>query len=96
MKSILVAALGLSFACASTLSSGAPAGTAQADSSCAPAVADSGTTVYSRPDGDSAPVATLRDKTQLCADSNTVGFGFRKVKLSNGKEGYVAESSLSI
>jgi hypothetical protein len=91
MKSILVAALGLSFACASTLSSVAPAGIA---GSCVPATANGPATVYSRPDGNSERVAALPDHTQVCADSDVVGFGFRHVKLSNGKEGYVAESDL--
>lgn len=95
MRSILVAALGLSLACASTLSSAAPAGSAQADS-CSPATADRGTTVYSGPDGNSNPVATLSERTQVCAASTSAGFGFRHVKLSNGKEGYVAESDLNI
>jgi hypothetical protein len=92
MKSILVAALGLSFACASMMSSAGPAGTAAA--SCSPATANPGATVYSRPDTTSNPVAALADRTQVCADSEVVGFGFRHVKLSNGKEGYVAAEDL--
>jgi hypothetical protein len=30
----------------------------------------------------------------VCAGTSTVGFGFRRVKLPNGAEGYVPESAL--
>ncbi len=95
MKSMLVVALGLSFACASTLASSSPAGAARSDS-CAPTMADKGAIVYSGPDSTSNPVATFSEQTQVCADQASVGFGYRHVKLGNGKEGYVAETSLSI
>ena len=93
MKSILAAALGLSFACASMTSATAPAGTAQA-AACSPATANPGATVYSRPDSTSNPVAALGANSKVCAESEVVGFGFRHVKLSDGREGYVAESDL--
>jgi hypothetical protein len=96
MKSILiVAALGLSSACASTMSSGAPARTAQAGP-CSPALANPGTIVYSRPDSTSDTVATIAGRTQVCADSESVGFGFRHVKLESGRDGYVSETELSL
>ncbi len=93
MKSILVVALGLSFACASMTSAAGPAGTAQA-AACSPATANPGATVYSRPDSTSNPVAALGSRTQVCAESEVVGFGFRHVKLNDGKEGYVADADL--
>ena len=90
MRLILAAALGLSFACATA----SPAPTAQAGS-CAPATADRGTVVYSRPDSTSAPIATLSASTHVCADSEQVGFGFHHVKLDDGREGYVADRDFS-
>ena len=96
MRSILAAAaLGLSFACASTgavSSGGAVAGTE--GGSCAPATASKGAVIHASPDGTSEAVATLSSQSRVCADSGVVGFGFRHVKLPDGKEGYVAESDL--
>ena len=90
MKSILVAALGLSFACASMGPSVAPASNAEAG--CTPASLAGGTVVYSRPDSTSNPIATVSANSKVCAGSDAVGFGYRRVKLSDGKEGFVAES----
>lgn len=92
MRSILVAAIGLSFACASMNSAGAPA--ASGEAGCAPASLAGGAVVYSRPDSSSSPIATVSDRSRVCAGTDTVGFGYRKVKLDNGKEGYAAESDL--
>ena len=91
MRSMLAVALGLSFACAGMNASGS--GTAQAGS-CAPASVNQGAIVYTSPDSSSAPVANLKAATQVCADSDSIGFGYRHVKLSDGREGYVAESDL--
>ena len=90
MRSLLVLALGLSFACAGMSASGS--GTAQA--SCAPTTTNKGVVVYSAPDGASSPIANLKPASQVCADSNTVGFGYRHVKLADGREGYVHEEDL--
>ncbi len=88
MRLVLVTALGLSFACATTMSTAAPAG------SCAPATAGLGTTLYARPDSASDPIVAFKERTQVCADSEIVGFGFRHVKLNDGREGYLAASDL--
>jgi hypothetical protein len=96
MKSLFaVAALALSFACAGTSasSSSAPMASGQG-AACSPTTAGSGTIVYSRPDATSAPIATLSSRTQLCADADAVGFGFRHVRLGNGQEGFVADNDL--
>ena len=90
MRSLLVVALGLSFACAGMNASGS--GTAQA--SCSPATTNKGVVVYSRPDGSADPIANLKPASQVCADSETVGFGYRHVKLADGREGYVEASDL--
>ena len=91
MKLIAAVALALAFGCATTTSPGA---SAARDNSCTPAVAALGTTVYSRPDSTSTPVADLQGRTQVCASANSVGFGYRHVKLSDGREGYILEDSL--
>jgi len=90
MKAILVAVLGLT-ACATT-SSGT--GTTAQAGSCSPATANGGTIVYSQPDINSSRVASLSNKARVCADSDAIGFGYRHVRLDNGKEGYVADSDL--
>ena len=90
MKIVLAAALGL-FACATA----SPAPTAQ-EGACSPATASRGAIVYSRPDNTSRPIATLSSSGQVCADAESVGFGFRHVKLGDGRDGYVADSELSI
>lgn len=90
MRSMLVVALGLSFACAGMNASGS--GTAQ--SACSPTTTNKGVVVYSSPDSASSPIANLKPASQVCADSDTVGFGYRHVKLADGREGYVAEGDL--
>jgi hypothetical protein len=59
-------------------------------------VARRGTAVYDRPDAAvSAQTARLDEDTPVCASTDSKGFGFRLVKLANGKSGYVEESNLS-
>jgi hypothetical protein len=87
MRLLLAAALGLA-ACATA----SPAPTAQ--QSCAPTTAPAGTMVYSAPDQASDLVTRLERNSQVCADSASVGFGYRHVKLANGQEGYVADGDL--
>ena len=91
MKAILVvAALGLA-ACATMSSEN---GTTAQAGSCSPATVNGGAIVYSQPDVNSNRVASLSNKARVCADPDAVGFGYRHVKLDNGKEGYIAESDL--
>jgi hypothetical protein len=101
MKTLCALLLAVTCACATGSSS---SGNAQASASkpdaqsCSPmipAVAYRGTDLYEGPDSSFAPFATLKDDTPVCASANTAGFGFRRVKLANGKTGYVAENSLS-
>ena len=66
--------------------------------SCAPlaaAMADRGTTLYSSPDSTSAPVTTLAIDTRLCASSSAAGFGFRRVRLSDGRDAYAPADHVS-
>ena len=70
-----------------------------ADQSCGssfvPAVAGTDTDVFARPDSTSAIVGVLNTRATVCADPSTAGFGFRRVRLANGRDGYVPESALS-
>ena len=94
MRLLLLSALPLAIACATAGTAGA--GSAGDARSCSAATADRGAVVYVRPDSTSDAVTTLADRAQLCADPSTVGFGFRHVKLGDGREGYVAEDQLSL
>ena len=52
--------------------------------------------MYDRPDSAvSAPMATFDADTRVCASTDSRGFGFRLVKLANGKSGYVEDANLS-
>lgn len=66
--------------------------------SCAPlvpAVAFEGTAVHSGPDRTSEVVVTLEKKTAVCAAVTAQGFGFRRVKLMNGTEGFIRVSDFT-
>jgi hypothetical protein len=102
MKALCALSLAATLACATGSSSnGASAGgSTNVDAqSCSPmilAVARRGTAVYDRPDAAvSARTARLDEDTPVCASTDSKGFGFRLVKLANGKSGYVEESNLS-
>jgi hypothetical protein len=49
-----------------------------------------------RPDSTSDTVARIADRTPVCADPDSVGYGFRHVKLENGRHGYIADTELSL
>jgi len=102
MKALCAVLLAITCACATGSSSST--GTTQASASkpdtqsCSPmipAVAYRGTDLFEGPDSSYAPFTTLKEDTPVCASSGTAGFGFRRVKLANGKTGYVTENSLS-
>ena len=103
MKALCALSLAATLACATGSSSNASGsgGSAGADAqSCslpmAPAVARRGTAVYDRPDfAVAVPTTRLGEDTPVCASTDSRGFGFRLVKLANGKSGYVEESNLS-
>lgn len=58
------------------------------------AVAARGTAVREAPDGTSGLVATLNDRTPVCASNDSRGFGYRRVRLADGRTGFIEESSL--
>jgi hypothetical protein len=37
----------------------------------------------------------LNTNATVCADPSSAGFGFRRIRLANGKDGYVPETVLS-
>ena len=99
MKVVLGLVLAIAAGCATT-SSNPPSTSgqkldAQACSPLLPAVARQGADVYATPDSNSAPIATLKPDTAVCASDTTHGFGLSRVKLSDGRTGYVEENSLS-
>ena len=66
--------------------------------SCAPlvpAVAFEGSAIYAGPDRTSEIVITLEKRTPVCASAAAQGFGFRRVKLVNGTEGFIRVSDFS-
>jgi hypothetical protein len=100
MRLIAAFALVSICACASTnSSSGTTPSTAKEAQSCAspwvPAVSSTNADVFARPDGTSDIVGVISTRQGVCADTSTVGFGYRRVKLPNGREGYVAEDVLT-
>jgi hypothetical protein len=92
MKLILSTSLLLVLACATAKSGASP--TAQSCGLLAPAVANQGTDVFSAPDGTSSVIVTLKSDTRVCVNSESEGFGYRRVRLADGRDGYVRESSL--
>jgi hypothetical protein len=57
-------------------------------------VAERGSAVRVAPDGTAALVATLDNATPLCASNDSRGFGYRRVRLADGRTGFIDESSL--
>ncbi|MCA1825671.1 MAG: SH3 domain-containing protein [Myxococcales bacterium] len=95
MRFVAAAVLGLAFIACATPSSSSENGTMSAQAgSCSPATVNGEAIVYTSPDSTSAPVAKLANRSRVCADSEQTGFGYRHVKLDNGKEGYVSDSDL--
>jgi hypothetical protein len=101
MRSMLAFVLLSVCACASTGTSTSPASrdmSQSSEQSCGSfvrAVAGTDTDVYARPDSTSDIVGVLNTRATVCADPTSSGFGFRRVRLANGKDGYVPESVLS-
>ena len=86
-------------ACATT-SSSPSSSRAQAGVQCSSpqvsAVVERDTDVYASPDSTSAVVGTLPTSAKVCADSSASGYGFRHVKLPNGRDGFVDEANVSM
>ena len=103
MKIVPALSLALASACAagtsaSRDSTGATSEKPSSESCAAPlvsSVAHRGSEIYSAPDTNSTVVATLKSDTPVCAQSFSEGFGFRRVKLTDGKTGFVTEQSIS-
>jgi hypothetical protein len=99
MRSLVTLALLSLCACASPSSTATPAGTSKNMASCSspyvPAVTDTNVSVFERPDGTSAVLASIPVRQSVCAATTNVGFGFRRVRLANGTEGYVQATDLT-
>ncbi|HEY6909629.1 MAG TPA: hypothetical protein VI356_09685 [Myxococcales bacterium] len=99
MKFVLGIVLAVAAGCATT-STPSSSGSgqkldAQACSPLVPAVAKQGADVYATPDSNAAPIATIKPDTQVCASDSAQGFGLTRVKLSDGRTGFVEQDSLS-
>jgi hypothetical protein len=99
MRFLVAMALSSALACASTSSASSAAQPAYARS-CAspqvPAVVEHDTDVYASPDSTSLVVGTLANRAMVCADATSSGYGFRRVKLANGAQGYVDDANVSL
>jgi hypothetical protein len=101
MKAALVLALMAAASCAGTSadsrasSSPNPAGQRCADS-LIPAVAYRGTDVYEGPGPSTRMVAVLKEDTPVCAAFSPHAYGYRQVRFTDGKTGFVTEDSLSL
>jgi hypothetical protein len=102
MRWIGVVALASALACASTSSSpGSSSGAQRSDAqSCSSgqvsALVERDTDVYASPDSTSRVVGTLPNRTRVCADASASGYGFRRVKLPDGRDGFVDEANVSV
>ena len=99
MKVASALLLALASACAGASASRGSGGstttaTAGSQSCSAPlisSIARRGSEVYSAPDANSTVVATFKSDTPVCAEAYSQGFGYRRVKLSDGRTGFVAD-----
>jgi hypothetical protein len=99
MKVVLGIVLAIAAGCATTASNSPSTSAqkldAQACSPLVPAVAKQGADVFATPDSNATPIATLKPQTPVCASDTTQGFGLSRVKLADGRTGYVDENNLS-
>ncbi|HET7784795.1 MAG TPA: hypothetical protein VFL36_02390 [Myxococcales bacterium] len=99
MRFVPALVLAIAAGCATTASSSTSTSPqkldAQACSPLVPAVARQGADVYPTPDSNSPPIATLKPDTPVCASDTTQGFGLSRVKLADGRTGFVDENNLS-
>ena len=95
-------ALVSALACASTSSSSGSSPGAQRSErqSCAspqvPAVVERDSDVYASPDSTSPVIGTLNGRARVCADTSASGYGFRRVKLADGRDGFVDDTHVSL
>jgi hypothetical protein len=60
-----------------------------------PALAHDGAEIHAGPDTGTEIIAKLRATTPVCAATRSQGFGLRRVKLPDGREGFIKDSNLS-
>lgn len=92
--------LSLSFALAAACATGRSTESSSpsaATGDCGPMMsmhAGRGAVVLSAPDSTANSIATLQEGTALCASKESRGFGFRRVRLADGRIGFVDEQNL--
>src|SRR5712671_4548333 len=103
MRWIAVLALASALACASTSSSspGASSSAQRSDGqSCpagqSPAVVETDADVYATPDSTSRVVGTLPTRSRVCVDASASGYGFRRVRLPDGRDGFIDDANVSL
>src|SRR5712671_2733910 len=101
MRSIAMLALVSALGCAGMSSSSSPQAAQRSDAqSCAspqvPAVVERDSEVYARPDPASGVIGNLGTKARVCADAEPSGYGYRRVKLADGRNGYVDDAHVSL
>ena len=100
MKALLALPLALALGCAGASSSSntksATAANGQSCGSDVPAILYRNAQIFAGPSTSHSLVATVNQDTPVCASSEALAYGFRKVKLANGSSGYVIDSSLSL
>jgi hypothetical protein len=104
MRWIGILGLASALACASTSSSSSPgssSGAERSDARSCPsgqvaALVERDTDVYASPDSTSRVVGTLPNRARVCADASASGYGFRRVKLPDGRDGFVDDANVSV
>jgi hypothetical protein len=98
MRFLAAVALTSAVACATTssASSGQNASAQACSASEVPAVVSPSAEVYARPDGNSQLVGSVDGGTRVCVDPTPSGYGFRRVRLPDGKEGYVDDKHVNL
>jgi len=99
MRFLAAVALTSALACASTSSASSGSQTASAQGCSGQqvaAVVDRVSEVYSNPDSTSQVVGTVGNSTKVCADANSSGYGFRRIKLADGSVGYMRDNHVNV
>ncbi|HUJ28033.1 MAG TPA: SH3 domain-containing protein [Myxococcales bacterium] len=94
MKTLTIVALLLGTACATTSAATGPGAVACEKGHAA--IVNQGSTIYVSPDSTSSAITQLSKDARMCVASEQSGFGFRKVRLPDGRTGYVSESNLML
>jgi len=94
MKTLTIIALLLGTACATTSAASGP--DAVACEKGQSAIVNQGSTIYVSPDSTSSAITQLNKDARMCVAADTSGFGFRQVRLPDGRTGYVKEDNLML